>query len=125
MSNGIVPLVARAKIAAARRDGTKLPRIKYFAFGSGGVSTSGIVLVPTADITKLNKELLRKEYDSVEPVGQCANRYSCTLKDGALSGKSISEIALIDEEGDLAWIEFFKPRPDDLEQTYEIDDDYT
>ena len=51
--------------------------------------------------------------------------YVGKLAEGELDGKSVSEIALIDSEGDLANVQFFKGKADDLEQTFEIDDDYS
>lgn len=46
------------------------------------------------------------------------------LPRGGLGGKSVSEVALIDEEGDLASIETFKPKADDLDSTYYVVDDF-
>lgn len=125
MANAIVPVVAREKIAKARKEGKKLAAIKYMAFGDGGVDSSGTVRVPASDITALYNEIIRKEYDSVEEASTCSYTYKCVLEENELNGKSISEIALVDEDGDLASMQCFKPRPDDLEQVYEITDDYT
>lgn len=125
MANAIVPVVAREKIAKARKEGKKLAAIKYMAFGDGGLDSSGTVKIPASDATALNHEILRKEYDGVEETSACSYTYKCVLEENELGGKEISEIALVDEDGDLASMQCFKPRPDDLEQVYEITDDYT
>lgn len=125
MANALVPVVARAKIAKARKEGGKLAAIKYMAFGCGGIDSAGSVKIPTSDATALNNEILRKAYDSVNETSSCSYVYTCRLEENELKGKEISEIALIDADGDLASIQFFKPRPDDVEQIYEITDDYT
>lgn len=53
-------------------------------------------------------------------------RYSCTLEASELAGKSISELALYDADGDLIAIKNFsgKGKDDDLEMTFNIDDTF-
>ena len=76
-------------------------------------------------MTALNHELLRKTISEKRVTAQCVITYVGKLAEGELDGKSVSEIALIDSEGDLANVQFFKGKADDLEQTFEIDDDYS
>ena len=125
MAKVTVPNVSRAKMAAARSGERTLPPIKMIAFGDGGVDENGAVQTPSQTMTKLNHELLRKPVESVEKVGQLGYKYGYTIPEGGLDGKSVSEVALIDEEGDLASIEMFKPKADDLDSTYYVLDDFS
>lgn len=125
MAKTLVPNVAREKMALARAGIRTLPAITHIAYGDGGVGADGAVLTPSSTMTVLNHELLRKPYDDKTVTAQCVVTYIGILAEGELGGKSISEIALIDSEGDLTGVQFFKARPDDLEQTFKIDDDFT
>ena len=125
MAKVTVPNVSRAKMAAARSGERTLPPIKMIAFGDGGVDENGAVQTPSPTMTKLNHELLRKPVESVEKGGQLGYKYGYTIPEGGLEGKSVSEVALIDEEGDLASIEMFKPKADDLDSTYYVLDDFS
>ena len=125
MAKVTVPNVSRAKMAAARSGERTLRPIKMIAFGDGGVDENGAVQTPSPTMTKLNHELLRKPVESVEKVGQLGYKYGYTIPEGGLDGKSVSEVALIDEEGDLASIEMFKPKADDLDSTYYVLDDFS
>lgn len=125
MAKVTVPNVSRAKMAAARSGERTLPPIKMIAFGDGGVDENGAVQTPSPTMTKLNHELLRKPVESVEKVGQLGYKYGYTIPEGGMDGKSVSEVALIDEEGDLASIEMFKPKADDLDSTYYVLDDFS
>lgn len=95
------------------------------AFGDGGDVENGAVQTPSPTMTKLNLNCFRKPVESVEKVGQLGYKYGYTIPEGGLDGKSVSEVALIDEEGDLASIEMFKPKADDLDSTYYVLDDFS
>ena len=125
MAKITVPNVAREKMADARAGKKVLPAITMIAFGDGGVNSDGEVLTPLPTMTALNHEILRKPVDSIEKVGQLGYRYSYTIPEGGLDGKSVSEVALIDAEGDLASIEAFRPKADDLDSTYYVLDDFS
>lgn len=125
MAKVAVPNIAKEKMAGARAGKRTLPAIVQIAFGDGGVDETGVVQMPLPTMTELNHELFRKNVDSIEPVGRLGYKYGYTIAEGELQGKSISEVALIDAEGDLASIEMFKPRADDLDSTYYIIDDFS
>lgn len=125
MAKVTVPNVAREKMADARAGVRTLAPITMIAFGDGGVDSDGIVLTPLPTMTALNHELLRVSVESTEKIGQLSYRYGYTISEGGLGGKSVSEVALIDSEGDLASIEMFKPKADDLDSTYYVIDDFS
>jgi phage-related tail fiber protein len=125
MAKTVVPNVAREKMAKARAGIRTLPPITHVAFGDGGVGSDGEVLTPSSAMTSLNHEILRKPIEGYNVKSQTVITYIGKILEGELGGKSCSEIATIDSEGDLAGVEFFKGKPDDLISTFEIDDDFT
>lgn len=122
--NAIVTIKAREKMLKARAGEAELSKIVGFAFGNGGVDSSGDVITPTEDQEALNNELLRKVIDGYTFTSNLVCRYACTLEKSELAGYKISEIALYDEDGDLVAIKNFtsKGKDDDLEMTFQIDD---
>lgn len=126
MAEAIVTLAAKTKMMKARTGEIALPKIVGMAFGSGGVDSTGNVLVPVETQNALNSELLRKAIDGYEYLSDKKCRYTCTLANDELVGKYISEIALYDEDGDLVAIKNFlsKGKDSDLEMTMQIDDEF-
>jgi phage-related tail fiber protein len=124
--DAVVTKKARNKMLKARAGDQALPKIVGMAFGDGGIEESGGIITPSIEQTALNNELLRKEVSGHEYLSDTVCRYSCTLEANELAGKSISEIALYDEEGDLIAIKNFsaKGKDDDLEMTFNIDDTF-
>lgn len=122
--NTVVTLKAKEKMLKARAGEKGLAKISGFAFGNGGVDSSGNVVAPSELQTSLNHELLRKKIDGYVFISNIVCQYSCTLKEDELIGTQISEIALYDEEGDLVAIKNCSPKgkDDDIEMTFQIDD---
>lgn len=125
MANAMIPNVAREKMADARAGKRTLPAITMIAFGDGGVREDGTVVAPLPTATALTHELRREKISSIKKIGQLCYKYGYTIPEGGLSGKSVSEVALIDSEGDAAAIETFKPKADDLDSTYYVLDDFS
>ena len=125
MADAVVTLVARTKMMKARAGAIDFPKIVEMAFGNGGVS-SGAVIVPDEAQTELNSELLRKDIDGYEFLSDTKCRYSCTLTNTELVGENISEVALVDEDGDLVAIKNFlaKAKDSDIEMTIQMDDEF-
>ena len=126
MADAVVTVVAKKKMMKARAGAIALPKVVGMAFGSGGVDTSNMVIVPTETQTTLNNELLRKAIDGYEFLSDTKCRYICTLAISELVGKYISEIALYDSDGDLVAIKNFmsKGKDSDLEITFQMDDEF-
>ena len=126
MADAIVTLKARNKMLRARAGEIMLPKIAGFAFGNGGVDSSGNVLAPNENQESLNSELLRKEIDGYTMISDTKCRYECTLANEELAGESISEIALYDADGDIIAIKTFsaKGKDADFEMTFQIDDTF-
>lgn len=124
MADAVVTLAARNKMLRARAGEITLAKVLGFAFGNGGVDTSGNVITPVETQTALNNELLRKEIDGYEMLSDTRCRYKCTLAASDLVNENISEIAIYDADGDLIAIKNFKPKgkDGDLEMTFHVDD---
>ena len=92
--------------------------------GSGGGDSSGNVIAPSENQTKLNKELFRKPIDGYSFTNDTTCRYECTLSESELAGEYISEMGLYDSAGDIVCIKTFtkKGKDSDIEMTYTLDD---
>lgn len=90
--NVIITKTARKKLVQARAGAITLPKIVGMVFGSGGVDSSGNVIAPSENQTKLNKELFRKPIDGYSFTNDTTCRYECTLSESELAGEYISEI---------------------------------
>lgn len=123
MANSIVTTVARQKLVKARAGVIALPPIMGMAFGDGGVTEDGVVLIPGEE---LKNELFRKTIDGFKVITSTCYRYTCTLEKSELEGVSISEIGLYDSEGDLIAIKNFrrKEKDGDMEMQFDIDDQF-
>lgn len=126
MSESVVTTVAKEKMVKARAGVLPLSPIRGMAFGDGAINNAGDVMVPTPDQTALNNELLRKDIDGFKEMSNICYRYTCTLAEKELGGKNISEIGLIDADGDLIAVKNFlqKGKDDDMEMIFEIDDQF-
>ncbi len=120
----ITTITAKRKMLLARAGKLELPPIKQMAFGSGGVNSDGGVLEPETGQQELNNELYRKDISSIEVVSDTQVRYTCLLNEDELEGEDISELALVDADGDLLTIKNFKSKgkDGDFAFTFKIND---
>ena len=121
----IITDLKRKKLAEATHTTGQIPKVKYIAVGSGGVDENGEVISPEKESTALNNELLRKEYTSSQKISENCYEYSLLIEEDELVGEYISELALVDEEGDIVAIATFIPKgKDTMEDTFSIQDLY-
>ena len=122
--DAVTTKLAKKKILLARAGDLALPKITQMAFGSGGVDERGIVLQPTEDQRTLNNEIGRYEILEHKAVSDTQVTYYCKIGEEDLNGSSISEIALVDEAGDIVAIKNFKAHEKDktIVYTFTIDD---
>lgn len=124
MAKSVITKIRRKKMADASRTG-KIARITHVAVGDGGVDGSGEIFAPLADDVRLRNELLRKEYSACRPLSDTSYEYDIKLDPDELVGKYISELMLIDEDGDaVAFLHFLPKGKDDAETTFSIEDYY-
>ena len=104
----------------------ELPKITKMAWGDGGVDESGEPKATTGNEVGLYNKLLEKEIEGHTYTNeeQTTCRYSGTLESGELTGKEISEMGLLDEDGDLIAYRTFrrKGKDEDIPQTYDMDE---
>lgn len=125
MAKSIITKVRRKKMAEASHTTGKLAKITHIALGSGGVNTDGSVKEPLADATKLNTEVIRKAYTSSTKISDTSYEYTIKLGADELVGTYISEMALIDEDGDVvALSNFLAKGKDETEVIFSIEDNY-
>lgn len=125
MAKSIITKVRRKKMAEASHTTGKLAKITHIALGSGGVNTDGSVKAPLADATKLNTEVIRKAYTSSTKLSDTSYEYTIKLGADELVGTYISEMALIDEDGDVvAFSNFLAKGKDETEVIFSIEDNY-
>lgn len=121
----IITDIKRKKLAEATHSTGKIPLVKYIAVGSGGVDAAGEVISPRGESTSLNHELLRREYNSSKQISDNCFEYTLIIESEELVGEYISEIALIDEDGDLVAIaNFLAKGKDTMEDSFAIQDSY-
>lgn len=124
MGKAVTTKTAKKNMLLARAGMQTLPKVKWVAFGDGGIDTNGDVRTPYEDQESLNAEISRKEVQSKEVVSDTEIVYKVTLAAGELTGKKISEIALIDENGNVITIKTFRPKvkDEDVSLTFSISD---
>ena len=128
MSQSVVTNLAKAKMVKVRAGIiNKFPKIVGMAFGDGAKQGTDYRIPLPTDIS-LQNELLRQEVDGAELRSDGISViYTCILPKETLGGKSINEIALYDEEGDLVAIKSFsdKGKDSDMEMTFTIIDKFS
>lgn len=105
---------------------TAVPKIAYIALGSGGVGEDGQVITPTESQTALNAELRRYPVDPVTFPVETTARYSITVPESDLIGDSISELGLLDQDGNLCAVRNCSPKMKDSDEefTFIFDDEF-
>ncbi len=125
-SAGVTTAVARRKLCRAHAGDMELPAITRMAWGNGGVDETGQPLATTGNEVGLYNELLVKDIESHEYVGdgETTCRYTATLEAEELSGEEISEMGLYDSEGDLVAYRTFlrKGKDADIPQIYDMEE---
>lgn len=120
----IITKVRRKKMAEAGMTGT-IAKITQIAVGSGGVDSGGNLRAASETDTQLVKELLRKSYHDCRTGSETSRIYDIKLEPDELIGEYISEIMLIDEDGDpVAFMTFLPKGKDDEETIFSIEDSY-
>lgn len=124
---GIATEIGRRKLCQAHAGDRALPKIRYMAFGNGGIDEeTGEVLEPTGEETSLRGELLRRKIDSHSYTDEKRTtcRYTVRLGKPELANESISELGLYDEEGELVAIKRFLPKgkDEDMEFIFDMDE---
>lgn len=100
-----------------------VPRVKYMAFGSGGLDADGNPKQPSGAATQLEKEEGR--YTVAEPTFpvDMTARFSATVPETDLAGKKLSEVGLFSEDNVLYAIRNMSPKEKDSDEEMEFTHD--
>lgn len=126
-TTSVITRARRVNLAKITRGAvTTIPKVAYIAFGDGGVDASGQPIQPDESWQALRHEVARYEIDSVENPVDTTNRYAVTIQENELNGVSISEMALVDEDGVFAAVKTFLPKGKDADVkfVFEFDDEF-
>ena len=123
-ANSVITRIRREKMAEASHTTGRIAKIAYIALGSGGIGANGDVLMPISENVTLNEEVIRNPSTSSK-TSDTSYEYSIKLEKEELIGIFISELALIDEDGDaVAFSNFLAKGKDETEVTFAIEDSY-
>ena len=124
-TKSVITKIRRKKMAEASHTTGTVAKITHIALGSGGVNADGTVIVPQAEKEAKKKEVVRKPYTSSTKTSDTSYEYTIKLEEDELVGTFISEMALIDEDGDVvAFSNFLAKGKDETEVTFTIEDNY-
>lgn len=120
----ITTIAAKRKILLARAGEASVAKITEIALGDGGIDADGAVLQPEETQSTLKNEIYRKPVTRYEIISDTQIKYYCELDEDELIGARISEIALIDADGDAVTVKNFacKEKDGDFIFTFKIND---
>ena len=123
LSDAILLNQAKRKMLKSRFDETTSCLVAGFVFGTG-YGKDNKPYEPDPDQTSLLNEVVRKPLDSKVRINDGCYRYTGMLNEIEGNGQYISEIGLIDEDGELICIKTFdkKIKNKEAEMTFRIDD---
>lgn len=125
MATAVITNVGKKKLCKAHAGDIELPAIIKMAWGDGGVDDDGVPKETTGNETALYNKLAEKDVDghSYPTEGETTCRYVGRIEKNELTGKNISEIGLIDEDGDLVAYKTFLPKGKDEDVPMEFNMD--
>ena len=123
MAQGVITKTGREKLCRAHAGDIILPVVAQMAFGSGGVDGSGTVIAATGEEVSLRAELLKKDIDGHTYPEVATARYSVRLGKAELADETISEMGLLDAEGDFVAYKTFLPKGKDGDMEFIFDMD--
>ncbi len=116
MADAKITVKGREKLCKAHAGDIQLPKLKYIAYGDGGVDTQDMPFTVTGEETALRNELIRMEIDEHNYPKETTCEYKSGLKKEDLANTYISELGIFDEENDLIVYKTFlkKGKDDDM-----------
>lgn len=124
MNNAVVTNKGKEKLVKARAGLITLPAITQVAFGDAGATSEGLPIAPSGSANSLNNEVLKVDVETKTVSGSVCT-YTVQISADQAIGKKISELALVDSEGDLIAIKCFRPKIKDegIPMIFEITDE--
>lgn len=123
MTNAVMTRKGKEKIVRARAGDGTLARTRWMAFGDAGVNSGGAIIAPVETETSLKNEVVRVEIREHKIQGTSCI-YTGRIEADQAIGKKISELALIDSDGDIIAIKRFLPKTKDagMPMIFEVTD---
>ena len=114
---------AKLKMLKMRAIGSDSWQIKYFAFGTG-LGDDGKRYTPTGKETALKNEVARVEVISATVLDERSYQYLGEIPEDTANGEYITEVGLVDSDGDLVCIKTFdkKLKRTGASMVFKIDD---
>jgi len=116
MADAKITEKGREKLCKAHAGDISLPKLKYIAYGDGGVDENDVPYIVTGEEVSLRNELLRIEIQEHCFPEDTICEYQSELSKSDLANVYLSELGIFDEEGDLIIYETFlkKGKDDDM-----------
>lgn len=127
MATAVITKKTREKFCKAHAGDRALPKIAKMVFGEGGVNADNSVIPTTGEEVSLRKQMLEKPIAShTFSADGTKCTYTVKLEENELAGKMISEVGLVDAEGDLAAYKSFLPKgkDDDFAFTFHLTESF-
>lgn len=114
---------AKKKMLKFRAEGSDGWKITHFAFGTG-LSANGSRYIPKGDQTALVNEVARTEVVERTKIDDSTYQYMGYIPENKANGKYITEVGLVDSDGDLVCIKTFdkKLKQTGTQMVFKIDD---
>lgn len=127
MAVAVITQKGREKLCRAHAGDISLSPIAKMVFGDGGTNADGTVIQTTGTEVTLRNQLLEKTIEShvfSEDKTKCT--YTVKLEEDELIKKKISEVGLVDGEGDLIAYKTFleKGKDDDFAFTFHLTESF-
>lgn len=123
MSRLITTKIGLKKLCKAHAGAITLPPIVKMVWGKGGLDEDGEPKDVTGEETALANLLLEKEIDGYDfNTAETSCTYYSTIEEEELVGEAISEVGLVDSEGDLVRYKTMPAftKPDDIALQYDL-----
>lgn len=114
--------IGKQKLCKAHAGDTPLPKIEKMVFGSGGTAEDGTPLAVSGMETALKTQMLEKNIASRSFPSLVSCEYICRLTKAELAGQYVSEVGLVDADGDLVAYRTMRSigKDDDMEIEFSI-----
>lgn len=121
MSYTMITEKGREKLCKAHAGDLALPKIKWIAFGTGGIDAAHQAIPVTGEEVSLRSEQYRTELQHQFPIPTTCE-YLSNLGKQVLQNQYISELGFFDEEEDLVMYSTFLPKgkDDDMEWDFNV-----
>lgn len=121
----VITALRRKKMAEATNSTGKIAKAEWIALGSGGTDSQGDIIPPNETAKSLASEVIRKKITKSKKTSDTSYEYYIELSESELVGEYISELALIDGDGDVIALSNFLPKgKDNIETIFAIEDSY-